>query len=52
MSADGEGQDVKEAGLEEIGGGDGAEVVGQDFKREDRGEDGVGCEEFLVGGVF
>ena len=52
MSTDGEGRDVKEAGLEEVGGGDGAAVVGRDFKWEDRGEDGVGCKEFLVGGVF
>jgi hypothetical protein len=52
VSADGERQDVKEAGLEEIGGGDSAEVVGRDFKWEDGGEDGIGCEEFLVSGVF
>ena len=35
VSADGKGWDVKEVGLEEISGGDGAEVVGRNFKRED-----------------
>jgi hypothetical protein len=52
VSADGERQDVKKTGLKEIGGSNGAEVVGRDFKWEDQGEDGVGCEEFLVGGVL
>ena len=52
VSTDGEGQDVKDAGLEEVSGGDGATVVGWDFKRKDRREDGVGREEFLVGGVL
>ena len=52
VSTDGEGRDVKEVGLEEVSGGDGAAVVGRDLEWEDRGEDGVGREEFLVGGVL
>ena len=52
VSTDGEGRDVKEAGLEEVSGRDGAAVVGRDLKWKDRGEDGVGREEFLVGGVI
>ena len=52
VGTDGQGRDVKKTGLEEVSGGDGAAVVGWDFKRKDRGEDGVGREEFLVGGVL
>ena len=52
MGADGEGWDVEESGLESVSRGDNADVVGRGLKREDRGKDGAGREEVLVGGVF
>ena len=52
VGAEGEGRDVEKTGLEEVGRSDGAEVVGWDLEGENRGEDGVSCEELLVGGVL
>jgi len=52
MGADREGRDVKEAGLEGVGGGDGSGVVRGGLKREDRGKGGESGKEVLVGWVL
>ena len=52
MGTDGERRDVKEAGLEGVGGGDDTGVVGRGLEWEDRREDGAGREEVLVGRVL
>jgi len=52
MGADGDGRNVKKAGLESVSGGNETDVVRGGLKREDRREDGAGREEVLVGGVF
>ena len=52
MGTDSEGRDVKETGLEGVGGGDDTGVVGRGLEWEDRRKDGAGSEEVLVGGVL
>ena len=52
MGTDSERWDVKEAGLEGVGGGDDTSVVGRGLEWEDRRKDGAGSEEVLVGGVL
>ena len=52
MGADGDGRDVEETSLEGVSGGDDTGVVRGGLEGENRGEDGAGSEEVLVGGVL
>jgi len=52
VSADGEGRNVEEAGLKGVSGGDDTDMVRRGLEWEDRGKDGAGREEVLVGRVL